>query len=97
MLEDQGVGYDYRDYRKDPLSEEELRVLLVLLDARPADVLRRRDRAFRELGLTGDEPDDVLLSHMTEHPTLLARPIGRTGGRAVIGRPVEKLLELVQG
>ena len=95
MLEDHGVGYEYRDYRKDPLSEGELRELLVLLDARPADVLRKRDRAYRELSLTGDEPDGVLLSHMAAHPTLLARPIGRTADRAVIGRPIENLLDLV--
>jgi len=58
-------------------------------------LLRKRDAANKELGLTGDEPEDQLIAHMVEHPTLLQRPIGVYRGRAAIGRPPEKLLELV--
>ena len=94
MLNERGIEFDYREYRQEPLSEAELRKVLGLLGLAPKDVLRRRDRAFRELGLTGEEPDGELLAHMAEHPTLLERPIGITGERAVIGRPPEKLLEL---
>lgn len=94
MLKDQAIDYVYREYRRDPLSEEELREVFAALGCSPADLLRRRDKAFRELGLSGDEPDDELLKHMAEHPTLLQRPIGVFEGRAVVGRPVERLLEL---
>ncbi|MDH3744338.1 MAG: arsenate reductase (glutaredoxin), partial [Acidobacteriota bacterium] len=52
------------------------------------------DKAFRELGLTGEEPDADLIRDMAAHPTLLERPIGVLGDRAVVGRPPEKLLEL---
>ncbi len=95
MLEEHGIDFDYRDYRKEPLSEEEIRHVLALLGVGPKDVLRRRDKAFRELGLSGNETDDVLIAHMAEHPTLLQRPIGIRGSRAAIGRPIENLLSLV--
>ena len=51
-------------------------------------------RAFGELGLTGDEPEPELIERMAEHPTLLQRPIGVKGDRAVVGRPPEELLKL---
>ncbi len=94
MLQAEGLEYRYREYREDPLSEDELRDVLRKLGVGPKAVLRSRDKAFKELGLTGDEPDDVLLAHMAQHPTLLQRPIGIRGDRAVIGRPVSELLTL---
>ena len=95
MLDDQGIAYRYRDYAKNPLSEAELRDVLARLGLRPRDVLRTRDPAVKALGLTGDEPDDRLIAAMARHPTLLQRPIGVAGDRAVVGRPPERLLELV--
>jgi arsenate reductase (glutaredoxin) len=60
----------------------------------PKAVLRKRDKAYKELGLTGAESDDVLIGHMAKHPTLLQRPIGILGDKAVIGRPITELLTL---
>ena len=94
MLQSRGVEFTYRDYRTDPLSEAELRDVLGKLGLTAKDLLRRRDKAYKELGLTGEESDSVLISHMASHPTLLQRPIGVLGDRAVVGRPVENLLDL---
>ena len=94
MLDEHDVPYRYREYTREPLSAAEIRRVLKLLGAGPKDVLRKRDRAYKDLGLTGDETDAVLIAHMAEHPTLLERPIGVLGKRAVVGRPPAKLLEL---
>jgi arsenate reductase len=94
LLDAEGLEYRYREYRREPLDEVELRRLLAMLGCGPRQVLRTNDRAYRELGLTGDEAEAVLLAHMARHPTLLQRPIGVRDGRAVVGRPVERLLEL---
>jgi arsenate reductase len=59
------------------------------------DLLRSRDKAMKILGLTGEEPEEDLIEHMSENPTLIQRPIGVLGERAVIGRPIERLLDLV--
>ncbi len=95
MLDERGVEYRYREYTREPLSEAELRSVLASLGLSAREVLRRHDRAFKELALTGDESDDTLIAHMAMHPTLLQRPIGVLGKRAIVGRPAERLLELI--
>ena len=95
LLEERGVEYRYRDYRAAPLTGEEISAVLEGLGVGPRNVLRTRDRAFAEAGLTGDEADATLIAHMVERPTLLQRPIGVLGDRAVVGRPPERLLELL--
>jgi arsenate reductase (glutaredoxin) len=95
LLDEKGIEYRYRDYVKNPLSEAEIRDTLSRLGLRPKDVLRSQDPAYKALGLTGAEPDDDLVAAMARHPTLLQRPIGVAGDRAVVGRPPERLLELV--
>jgi arsenate reductase len=95
LLEDHGVPYRYREYTQQRLDADEIRALLGKLGLRARDVLRTRDKAYGQLGLSGDESDDVLVAHLAAHPTLLQRPIGVAGDRAVIGRPPERLLDLV--
>jgi arsenate reductase len=95
-LDEQQIPYHYREYRQKPLSVAELKRLTKLLGLEPRQLLRRGDRSFKELGLTGEEPAEHLLELMAEHPTLLQRPIAVVGDRAVVGRPPEKLLTLVE-
>ena len=95
MLDETGVPYRYRDYREEPLDAAEIRHVLGLLGMGPRDVLRRNDKAYRELELDGSESDDRLIALMAEHPTLLQRPLGVLGERAALGRPPERLLELL--
>lgn len=93
MLNDNGIEFEYREYKQDPLSKKELQGVLKKLGVGPRDVLRSRDA--NKLGLSGEETDDELLDLMAENPTLLQRPIGVVGKKAAVGRPPEALLELV--
>lgn len=95
-MEERGVPFRYREYREDRLTASELRELFVMLGVGPKQVLRKGDRAFKELELTGEEGDDVLTELMAAHPTLLQRPIGVLDGHAAVGRPPEALVELVR-
>jgi arsenate reductase len=94
LLQENGLDYTYREYTQHPLSVRELEELLPSLGLRPKDLLRKRDKAYKQLGLTGEESDETLIHHIADHPTLLERPIGVLGKKAVLGRPPEKLLEL---
>jgi len=94
LLDEHGLEYRYREYTKEPLTAAELKKVLKKLGVGPKAVLRKNDKAYKENALTGDESDAALIKLMAEFPTLLQRPIGVLGDNAVIGRPVENLLEL---
>ena len=94
MLDERGIQYNYREYTKDPLNESELRGVFKKLGMEPVELLRKNDKAYKELDLTGKEPAGKLIKLMAKHPTLLQRPIGIAGKRAVVGRPIENLLEI---
>lgn len=96
MLEAEGVPFHYRDYRQDRLSEIEIRRIVELLGVHPGELLRTREPLCRELGLEPTDPAAEIVAAMAAHPTLLQRPIGILGDRAVLGRPPERLLELAQ-
>ena len=93
MLEERGLAFRYRDYREEPLDLEALRALFTKLKLSPRALLRPRESAALEL--TGDEDEETLLQMMARQPTLLQRPIGVLGQRAVLGRPPENLLKLM--
>jgi arsenate reductase len=94
LLEEEGIAFAYREYRESPLDADEIRGVLEKLGLGARDVLRKTDRAATLAGLTGVESDARLIELMAEHPTLLQRPIGVRGDRAVVGRPIENLLAL---
>ena len=75
---------------------DELRDLLRLLDLPARALLRSGEDAYAALGL--DDPaldDDALIAAMAAHPQLIERPVFVHNGRALIGRPPERVLELL--
>jgi arsenate reductase len=98
LLEERGVDFDRVDYHVEQLSEDEIREL-VRKTGRPApELFRAREPVCAELGLADrDVDDDEAIALMAEHPQLMQRPVVVRGDRAVLGRPVERVLELLDG
>jgi len=62
----------------------------------PRELLRTGEPAYKELGLGQRElSGDEIISLMAEHPDLIQRPIVERGERAVLGRPTERIKELL--
>jgi len=62
----------------------------------PRELLRTSEAVYRELGLGQREvSEDELIRLMAENPELIQRPIVERGARAVLGRPTEKIRELL--
>jgi arsenate reductase len=94
LLRERGADFDTVDYHVTGLTEPELRGLLAKAGAGPRDVLRAREA--RATGLDADAlDDDALIAAMVAHPALVERPIVVRGERAVLARPIEKALELL--
>lgn len=95
LLEEEGVDFERVNYFVDALDAATLRDVLAKGDLSPRDVLRTRDKAYKELGLDDEAvPDDALIDAIVEHPGLLQRPIVVRGDRAVLGRPIENVRTL---
>ncbi len=79
-------------YLKAPLGAAALRDLLAVLED-PPSALVRRDPAFAELGLTEDDvrTAEQVAALLAEHPALMQRPVLIRNGRAIIGRPRERV------
>jgi arsenate reductase (glutaredoxin) len=97
LLSERGVEYEGVAYHDVGISEQRIRELARKAGVRPRDLLRRREPLASELGLLDDDGpgDDELAALMAEHPRLLQRPIAERGDRAVLARPVERVLELL--
>ena len=96
LLRESGMDFEKVNYYIKPLTEEKLRELLTKMKLAPRDILRTSEAVYRELELgKRDIPDDELIALMIEHPDLIQRPIVERGNRAVLGRPVENIKELL--
>ena len=70
--------------------------LLALLGLPARALLRTGEDEYKALGLADPSlPDAALIDAMSTHPRLIERPIFVHHGRAVIGRPPERVLELL--
>ena len=95
LLAEEGIDFDRVDYFVDAFDADTLRSLLAKARLDPRDVLRKREKVYKELGLEDTSvSDDALIEAIVEHPGLLQRPIIERGGRAVLGRPIERVREL---
>jgi arsenate reductase len=95
LLEERGVAFTVRLYLEEPLSRAELADLARRLGRPAREWVRRGEPAFAAAGLGPASGDAAVLDAIAAHPELLERPIGVLGERAVLGRPPERILELL--
>ncbi|MEX1234456.1 MAG: arsenate reductase (glutaredoxin) [Roseovarius sp.] len=94
LLEARGA-LTLRRYLEDAPSEAELRGAHALLGGPVIAMVRSGEAAFKAAGLTKDASDDALFAAMAAHPILIERPLAMTDTRAVLGRPPEAVLRLL--
>ncbi|MFT7618178.1 MAG: arsenate reductase [Planctomycetota bacterium] len=93
MLNEREIEFRYREYQEEVLDVRELNDVFRKLAMTPEQLLRGGDA--QRLGLSGNESADELIELMTKHPKLLQRPILMSDEKAVLGRPIENLLEML--
>ncbi|NNC84305.1 MAG: arsenate reductase (glutaredoxin) [Flavobacteriales bacterium] len=95
-LQDEGHEVEVFEYLKEVPSREEFQKVLAKLNLKPSDLLRKGETLFKEkfkgMGFNEDEWLDVML----EHPKLIERPIVIRGNKAVVGRPLENVIRLLE-
>ncbi|HKZ97025.1 MAG TPA: arsenate reductase (glutaredoxin) [Hyphomicrobiaceae bacterium] len=96
LLEDRGLKPRIVLYLESPPAAAEIKRLMKLLGLSPRQLMRAKEPLYKELGL--DNPglsERDLIGAMAENPILIERPILVSGTHAVIGRPPERILEIV--
>jgi len=96
IAEELGVDADIVNYIKTPPDAETLRSIIAKLEDEPT-ALVRRDSMWKKLGLTeaAAETDDQIVALLVKHKQLLQRPVVVTADTAIVGRPKDRVTELL--
>lgn len=95
LLEAEGITPDIVRYLDETPTETQLKKLLGMLGIGARDLMRTKEAVYKELGLKDVADENILIKAMMEHPKLIERPIVIKNGKAVIGRPPEKVITLI--
>ncbi len=81
------VDIEKRDFFKDPFSETELKKIIKMTDKKPSELLRKRDKMYKELDLENNKKTDAqIIKLMVKYPGLILRPIIISKNKAYVGK-----------
>ena len=96
LLDNKGIKPDISEYLSTPPDINELNEILNLLSMEPRELMRQHEAPYKELNLADKTLSrDVLIQAMIDNPILIERPIVVHNGKATIGRPPEKILDIL--
>lgn len=95
LLEEKGVEAEVVKYLDTPPTVDELKELLGMLGMAPRELMRTKEAIYKELDLKNESDDEKLIEAMVANPKLIERPIVIKDGKAVVGRPIENVIELL--
>ena len=95
LFRENNIDYEKVNYFTSELTEEKLRDLLKKTNLEPFEVLRKGEKIYKELGLSPETPPDEIIKLIVSNPSLLQRPIVEVGEKAVLARPIEKAIGLI--
>jgi arsenate reductase len=91
LFRENGIGYDKVNYFDEPFTDKNLSGLIAKTGLRPFKLMR----GAAATGITEDTPDKEVIRAMVVDPNLIQRPIVEVGNKAVVARPIENALKLL--
>lgn len=95
ILEESGKDFEVVKYLENIPTKAELRSILSCLGLSPENLVRKNEAIWKENYRSRMLSDEEILDAMILHPKLIERPIVVNGNKAVIGRPPERISELL--
>ncbi|HHS92694.1 MAG TPA: arsenate reductase (glutaredoxin), partial [Campylobacterales bacterium] len=96
LLEEKGIEAEVVKYLVDTPTKEALQEMLKMLGMESArDLMRTKEAIYKELNLKEESSEEALIEAMVANPKLIERPIVIKGNKAAIGRPIEKVIDLL--
>lgn len=96
LLDNSGKDFEIVKYLDTPPNNEEVLQLLTLLKIAPIDLVRKNEAIWKENYKGKEMTEAQIVQAMVEFPKLIERPIVIKGNKAVIGRPIEKVVDLLK-
>ena len=97
IIKDFGIKPEIIEYLKEPLGSSELENIAKSLGLRPKEFVRKNEAEFKDNNLAGKlEKDSDLFEAMAKFPKIMERPIIISDLGAVIGRPPENVLKIIE-
>ena len=97
IIKDHGVEPEVIEYLKEPLGKNELVGIAKSLGVRPKEFVRKIEAEFKDNNVAGKlEKDDDLFEAMAKFPKIMERPIIISDLGAVVGRPPENVLKVLE-
>lgn len=96
LLQEKGIDPEVIEYLETPPDKAALEQILDMLGLEPRELMRKKEKEYKTLQL--DNPKlsrEQLIEAMIANPKLIERPIVIQNGKAAIGRPPEKVLEIL--
>ncbi len=95
ILDNKNVKFETIEYLKTPPSQTKIKELLKMLGSKAEGIVRKSEPLFKEKFAGKKLTEAQWIKALSENPILIERPIIVKGNKAIIGRPPEKILELL--
>lgn len=96
LMIEKNLDFDKVNYYIKPFSKTKLKSLLKKMKMKPSELLRKNEETYKKLDFKNKNyGEEKILELMIKNPDLVQRPIIEIGKKAVLGRPPEKILEIL--
>jgi len=95
VVEESGEEVKVFKYLDETVSIEDIKAVLLKLKIPAQELLRTKEEIYKELNLKDVNDETKIIDAMSRYPKLIERPIIIKNGMAVIGRPIEKTINLL--
>lgn len=95
IIENSGQEFEIVRYLENVPSKEELKSILKMLDIKPIDLVRQKEKIWIENFKNKNLSDEAIIDAMIENPILIERPIVINGTKATIGRPPQNIEQIL--
>jgi arsenate reductase (glutaredoxin) len=86
-MERMKIDIESRDFFKDPFTETELKKIIKMTGKKPQELLRKRDKTYKEMKLDQNKKtDSEIIKLMVKNPGLILRPIIIVKNKAIVGK-----------
>ena len=95
ILEDSGKDFEVIKYLEDVPSVKDLTTIISQLGLQPIDLVRKNEAIWKSDFRGKDLSNSDIIKALVDNPKLIERPIVISGNKAIIGRPPERILDII--